>query len=99
MPTPSSPLSQTERQAQIALERYTLILPLLRAESATERHQLRKQLVAHPPPPFKRLSLTTLYRWEKAWAQGGFEALKPQPRREKSTTRAISPETWREPKR
>jgi transposase InsO family protein len=93
MSTSSSPLSQTERQAQVALERYTLILPLLRAGSAKERHQLRKQLVAHPPPPFKRLSLTTLYRWEKAWAQGGFEALKPQPRREKSTTRAISPAT------
>jgi hypothetical protein len=41
-----SPLSSEERRAQIALERYTLILPILRAGSAKERHHLRKQLVA-----------------------------------------------------
>jgi len=93
MKSKKSPLSPEERRAKIALERYTLILPLLRAESAKERHQWRKSLAAQPPAPWRGLSLTTLYRWEKAWAAGGFEALKPQPRREKRLARAVSPET------
>jgi transposase InsO family protein len=91
-----SPLSPEERRAQIALERYTLILPILRAGSAKERHHLRKQLVAsQADQPDERggLSLTTLYRWEKAWTQGGFEALKPQPRQEKTVARVVSTET------
>lgn len=88
-----SPLSPEERRAQIALERYTLILPILRAGSAKERHHLRKQLVTSQSGERGGLSLTTLYRWEKAWAQGGFEALKPQPRQEKTAARAVSTET------
>ena len=88
-----SPLSPEERRAQIALERYTLILPILRAGSAKERHHLRKQLVASQAGEGGGLSLTTLYRWEKAWTQGGFEALKPQPRQEKTVARAVSSET------
>jgi transposase InsO family protein len=44
-------------------------------------------------PELARSDVTTLYRWEKAWAQGGFEALKPQPRREKAVARAVSSET------
>jgi hypothetical protein len=59
-------LSPEERRAQIALERYTLILPILRAGSAKERHHLRKQLVASQAGERGGLSLTTLYRWEKA---------------------------------
>jgi hypothetical protein len=39
------------------------------------------------------LSPITLYRWEKVWTQGGFEALKPQPRQEKSVARTVSTET------
>jgi putative transposase len=88
-----SPLSSEERRAQIALERYTLILPILRAGSAKERHHLRKQLVASQVGEDGGLSLTTLYRWEKAWTQGGFEALKPQPRQEKKVARVVSTET------
>ncbi|MCP4542740.1 MAG: helix-turn-helix domain-containing protein, partial [Chloroflexi bacterium] len=39
-----------------------------------------------------RVSVTTLYRWEKAYRQGGFDELKPQPRRDKPS-RVISSET------
>lgn len=86
-------LSSEERRAQIALERYTLILPILRAGSAKERHHLRKQLVASQAGEVGGLSLTTLYRWEKAWTRGGFEALKPQLRQEKTVARAVSAAT------
>jgi len=85
-----------DRQTQIAPARYTLILPLVREKCRRQRHQMRKNLAAslHDfPPGVKRgVSVNTLYRWEKAWEQGGFDALRPQPRRDKPS-RTISPET------
>jgi transposase len=94
--TMSQNINSDERRTEIALARYTLILPLVRETSRRVRHQMRKNLAASRhdfPSGVKRgVSVTTLYRWEKAWRQGGFEALKPQPRRDKPS-RSISPET------
>jgi len=93
----SETLSPEERRTEIALFRYTLILPLLRETSAQARHQMRKNIAAvvHDIPHSKRqtVSMTTLYRWERAYRAGGFEALKPQPRSDRDQPRTISPET------
>ena len=85
-----------DRRTKFALARYTLILPLVRETCRRQRHQMRKRLAA-TSHDFgagikRKVSVTTLYRWEKAYQRGGFEALKPQPRHDKPS-RAISPET------
>jgi putative transposase len=85
-----------DRRTKIALARYTLILPIVRETCRRQRHQMRKRLAA-TSHDFgagikHKVSVTTLYRWEKAYQRGGFEALKPQPRHDKPS-RAISPET------
>ena len=86
-----------ERRTDIALFRYTLILPILREPSARARHQMRKNLAAvvYDIPHSKRrtVSLTTLYRWERLYRAGGFEALKPQPRSDRNQPRAVSTAT------
>lgn len=89
-------INSDDRRTEIALVRYTLILPIVREPSRRQRHQMRQNIAAtlHDFPPGVRrgVSVTTLYRWEKAYQRGGFEALKPQPRHDKPS-RAISPET------
>ncbi len=84
-----------ERSTEIALARYTLILPVLREGSPRLKRQLR-QRVAAKAQPFpdgpRRVSERSLYRWEKQYRKGGFDALKPRPRRA-APSRAISAET------
>lgn len=86
-----------EQRTEIALFRYTLILPILREPSARARHQMRKNIAAVvydiPHSTRRTISITTLYRWERTYRAGGFEALKPQPRADRDQPRAISPET------
>lgn len=87
-----------ERRTEIALFRYTLILPLLREPSARARQQMRRNLAAVVHDPFgpsnrQRLSVTTLRRWEERYRSGGFEALKPQPRTDQGQPRAVSTQT------
>jgi transposase InsO family protein len=93
----SDKLSPEERRTDIALFRYTLILPILREPVARARHQMRKNLAAViyevPHSQRRRLSVSTLARWERAYRAGGFEALKPQPRSDRDQPRAVSPET------
>jgi hypothetical protein len=92
----SKNINPDDRRTEIALARYTLILPVVRETCRRQRHQMRKNLAAtiHDFPPGIKggVSVGTLYRWEKAYRRGGFDALKPQPRREKPC-RVISPET------
>jgi transposase InsO family protein len=89
-------INADDRRTEIALARYTLILPIMRESSRRQRHQMRKNIATtrHDFPPGVRrgVSVTTLYRWEKAYQRGGFDALKPQPRRDKAS-RAISSAT------
>ncbi len=86
-----------EARTEIALFRYTLIIPILRESSPRARHQLRKNLamVGHKIPHSTRrtVSLRSLFRWERHYQQGGFEALKPRRRADKGRPRAVSPAT------
>ena len=81
-----------ERRTDIALFRYTLILPVLREPSARARQQMRRNLAAVvydlPHSNRQRISLATLRRWEGRYRAGGFEALKPQPRSDRGQPRA-----------
>jgi putative transposase len=87
------------KQTQIALFRYTLILPLLRHNRQRDgaKYLVREAIAAqqHLIPYSQRstVSVPTLRRWEKAYRQGGFEALKPKPRSDRGSSRAISAQT------
>jgi len=86
-------------RTQVALFRYTLILPLLRhnRERDGTKQQLREAIAAqqHLIPHSQRctVSVPTLRRWEKGYLAGGFDALKPKPRSDRGASRALSAET------
>jgi putative transposase len=87
-----------DRRTEIALFRYTLILPLIRGEYPPGgKEKLRRQIVSRPydiPYSSRRsLSTTTLARWERIYQERGFDGLKPRPRSDQGACRAISPET------
>lgn len=90
--------SAEDRRTEIALFRYTLILPLVRGQYPPGgKEQLRRQIAAgHYAIPYSSrstVSPTTLARWERLYREKGFDGLKPQPRRDKGQSRAISPQT------
>jgi transposase InsO family protein len=93
----SEKLTPEERRTEIALFRYTLILPLLREPSPRARQQMRRNLAAvfydMPHSNRRQVSITTLRRWESRYRTGGFDALKPQPRADRGQPRAVSAET------
>lgn len=93
----SQSVDPEERRTEIALFRYTLILPILREPSAPARQQMRRNLAAVvydlPHSDRQRISVATLRRWEERYRKGGFEALKPQPRADQGQPRAVSAET------
>ena len=85
---------EEERRTQIALFRYTLIAPLL--DHPIERGEIAAHLKAvaaqsHRIPYSKRTTLDdeTLWRYLARYRQGGFEALKPQPRADAGKPRRI----------
>jgi transposase InsO family protein len=86
-------------RTEVALFRYSLILPLLRHDRQRDgaKRSLRAAIAAthHTIPHSQRhlVSIPTLRRWEKAYRQGGFEALKPHGRRDQGAPRTISVET------
>jgi putative transposase len=92
----SKNINSDDRRTEIALARYTLILPIVRETCRRQRYQMRQNIAAtihnFPSGMKGKVSVTTLYRWEKAYRQGGFDALKPQVRQDKEC-RVISPET------
>lgn len=84
-----------ERRTEIALARYTLILSVIREATPRLKRQLRQSIAAKEQPfpdGSRRVSERSLYRWEKQYRKGGFDALKPRPRCS-SPARAISVET------
>ena len=88
---------EEERRTQIALFRYTLIAPLL--GRPLERGEIAAHLKAvaaqtHRIPYSKRTTLDdeTLWRYLASYRQGGFEALKPQPRADAGKSRRIPEE-------
>ena len=91
-------LSSEDERTDIALFRYTLILPLLRGEYAPRgKGRLREQIAARhysiPSSSRRTVSVPTLARWERRYRHHGFEGLKPLPRRDRGQPRAISPHT------
>jgi len=86
-------------RTEIALFRYTLILPLLRHDRQRDgaKCQIREAIAAqqHVIPHSGRctVSVPTLRRWEKDYLAGGFDALKPKPRTDRGASRALSAET------
>jgi transposase InsO family protein len=85
-----------DRATEEALFRYGVISPLLepgldRAEKSRRRREILDRLHASPGG-HRRVSGRTLRRWQKAYREGGFEALKPKPRCDRSRPRALSPE-------
>jgi putative transposase len=87
-----------DRRTEIALFRYTLILPLIRGDYPPGgKERLRQQIASrrHDIPYSSRrsVSTTTLARWERIYQERGFDGLKPQPRSDRGACRAISPDT------
>jgi putative transposase len=94
----SDQINPEDRRTEIALFRYTLILPLLREEYPPRgKEQLRRQIAAgHYDIPYSQrrtVSATSLARWERLYQEQGFEGLKPRPRRDRDQPRTISPQT------
>ena len=94
----SSPNDSDSRRTEIALFRYTLILPLLRGEYEPRgKDQLRQQIAAqHHDIPFSTrhtVSVPTLARWERRYRKNGFEGLKPWSRSDQGQPRTISSAT------
>jgi len=87
-----------EQRTEVALFRYTLILPLLRGEFGPGgKGRLRQQIAAayHQIPRSSRRSVSapTLGRWERRYNQAGFDGLKPKSRSDRGQPRTISPDT------
>jgi len=95
----SAPMSDEDWRTEVALFRYTLILPLLRHDLRRDgpKQDLRAAIAQarHTIPHSQRhtLSVASLRRWEKAYREGGFDALKPRPRSDRGVPRTLSPET------
>jgi transposase InsO family protein len=93
------PTSDEAWRTEVALFRYTLILPLLRHDPQRDGPKKRVRAaiaqMRHAIPHSQRhtLSVASLRRWEKAYRRDGFEALKPRPRSDRGTSRSISAET------
>jgi putative transposase len=96
---PTAPSPDEPWRTEVALFRYTLILPLLRHDPHRDgsKKQVRAAIAAtsHAIPHSRRhrLSAATLRRWEKAYQRGGFDALKPRPRADRGASRTISTAT------
>ncbi len=94
----SDKIDAEQKSTQIALFRYTLILPLLRQEYPPGQKgrflaQLAGQEYDIPYSRRRRVGASTLRRWERQYRQGGFEALKPQLRADQGHSRVISQAT------
>ena len=94
----SNEIDAEEQRTEVALFRYTLILPLLRGEyEPGSKGRLRQQIAAayHQIPRSGRRSVSapTLGRWERRYNQAGFDGLKPKSRSDRGQPRTISPET------
>ena len=98
-PVGVAPTPEDTWRTEVALFRYTLILPLLRHDRQRDgtKRQLREAIAGQPhtiPHSQRRtVSVPTLRRWEKAYRKGGFDALKPRSRRDRGASRSLSAET------
>jgi len=94
----SDMIDTEQKRVDVALFRYTLILPLLRKEYPPRQKgrflaRLAGQTYDIPHSRRRRVGASTLRRWEHQYRQGGFEALKPKPRTDHGHSRVISQAT------
>jgi transposase InsO family protein len=98
-PVGVAPTPEDTWRTEVALFRYTLILPLLRHDRQRDgtKCQLREAIAAeaHTIPHSRRreVSVPTLRRWEKAYRTRGFDALKPHARSDRGASRSLSTQT------
>lgn len=92
-------LDDTKKQKaeEVALFRYGLIADLLHLEPGTKGlYRLLGEKAAKdsaiPGSGRTRVAEETLRDWLKAWRKGGFEALKPRPRKDAGQSRALPQE-------
>ena len=98
-PVGVAPTREDIWRTEVALFRYTLILPLLRHDHQRDgtKRQMREAIAAQqhiiPHSQRRTVSVPSLRRWEKAYRRGGFDALKPRSRRDRGASRSLSAET------
>ncbi|MBK1691005.1 helix-turn-helix domain-containing protein [Ectothiorhodospira mobilis] len=80
----------TERQRAKANERLRIITPLLRLEPGSRDRKALAQGISATEGP----SVATLYRWEKAYREGGLAALAPKARRDRGQSRELVSRDW-----
>lgn len=87
-----------DRATEVALWRYSIIVPLLSPDlSPAEARDIRAGILEreHVLPWGSRareVSARTLRRWLLSYRRGGFEGLKPKPRKDRGRPRSIEPE-------
>lgn len=73
-------MKEMKKAEEIALERHKILAPILLAESGNTDHaqlvRLRKEICRQ-----SGISRRTLHRWLDGYQEGGFEGLKPKPKR------------------
>jgi len=98
-PVGVAPTPEDTCRTEVALFRYTLILPLLRHDRQRDgtKRQMREAIAAQqhiiPHSQRRTVSVPSLRRWEKAYRNSGFDALKPRSRRDRGASRSLSAET------
>ena len=81
----SKNLMKQQWQEQEALKRFQLISPLLREDmDDAKRLQLRRQIAQE-----NNISVRSLYRYEKAYAESQFSGLKPADRQKHRSQRLL----------
>jgi len=93
-------MEDRERREKIALFRFGLISPLLNRTNLSrgERERMVRQVTEKeweiPGSGRSRIARSTLLRWLRDYQQSGgrLESLEPRPRRDKGSTRCMSPE-------
>ena len=94
----SNSVDPEEHRTEIALFRYTLILPVVRDEyEPGGKDRLRQKIASGrydiPGTTRRTVSVPTLARWERRYRKNGFEGLKPTRRTDQGQPRTISPPT------
>jgi transposase InsO family protein len=83
---------EKDMQEKIALKRYQLISPVLAEPARAQNEYFRSQAErehAFPHYGVKRIRLSTMKSWLKAYRKGGFDALKPKPRSDRGRPRRL----------
>ena len=83
---------EKEIREKIALKRYQIISPVLAEPARAQNEYLRKQAECeHDFPRYgrKKLSVSTMKAWLRAYRREGFEALKPKARSDRGRPRRL----------